>query len=90
VKSRSLLIAQILAFAGLYYYCGKFGLSLAFLNKSASAIWPPSGLSLAVLLLLGTRLWPGVFMGAFLVNITTHVGVGPTLGSPWVIRWKRF
>ncbi|MEY2427409.1 MAG: hypothetical protein QOJ40_294 [Verrucomicrobiota bacterium] len=80
MKSRSLLAAQILALAGLYYYCGKFGLSLAFLNESASAIWPPTGLSLAVLLLLGNRLWPGIFLGAFLVNSTTHVGIATTLG----------
>src|SRR5881394_2947715 len=80
VKSRILLVAQILALAGLYYYCGKFGLSLAFVNASASAIWPPTGLALAVLLLRGYRLWPGVFLGAFLVNIVTQGGVAITLG----------
>ena len=80
MKSRILLFAQIVALAGLYFYCGKFGLSLAFLNASASAIWPPTGLALAVLLLYGYRLWPGVFLGAFLVNITTQGGLATTLG----------
>src|SRR5882724_1902293 len=40
-KSRILLLAQILVFTGLYLCCGLFGLSLAFVNPSASAIWPP-------------------------------------------------
>jgi len=31
-----------------------------------------AGLALAALLLFGQRLWPGVFIGAFLVNITTQ------------------
>src|SRR4051812_10222740 len=65
-------IIGILALAAVYYAAGKFGLSLAFLNRSASAVWPPSGIALAALLLVGQRLWPGAFLGAFLVNITTQ------------------
>jgi len=64
----------------IYFASGKLGLSLAFLNASASAVWPPTGLALAALLLFGWRLWPGVFIGAFLVNITTQGSVGTTLG----------
>jgi integral membrane sensor domain MASE1 len=55
-----------------YFLAGQFGLSLAFLNASASAVWPSSGIALAALLLWGYRLWPGIFFGAFLVNITTQ------------------
>src|SRR5205809_7543083 len=63
--------ASVLAFAAVYFCAGKFGLSLASVNASASAIWPPSGLALAATLLWGYRLWPGIFLGAFLVNFTT-------------------
>ena len=38
------------------------------------------GLALAVLLVWGTRLWPGIFLGAFLVNITTEGSVLTSLG----------
>jgi len=72
-------ITAILALAAVYFLAGKFGLSLAIVHPSASAIWPPSGIALAALLLCGYRLWPGVFLGAFLVNITTHVGPLTTL-----------
>ncbi|HEX4922131.1 MAG TPA: MASE1 domain-containing protein, partial [Candidatus Bathyarchaeia archaeon] len=40
----------------------------ATLNASASPVWPPTGLAIAVLLLYGSRLWPGVYVGAFLAN----------------------
>src|SRR6266516_513790 len=70
MSSRRKLIA-IVVFAAVYFCAGWFGLSLAFVNKSASAVWPPTGLALAVLMLRGRRLWPGVFTGAFLVNILT-------------------
>src|SRR5213592_532040 len=63
--------AFILAFAAVYFCAAKFGLSLALVNPSASAIWPPTGLALAATLLWGYRLWPGIFLGAFLVNFAT-------------------
>jgi integral membrane sensor domain MASE1 len=37
-------------------------------------------LALAALLLLGSSIWPGIFMGAFLVNLTTAGSVGTSLG----------
>ena len=64
-------IAPILVVAALYFAAGKLGLSLAYINPSASAVWPPTGLALATLLLWGYRLWPGVLIGAFLVNFAT-------------------
>src|SRR5438034_2777800 len=64
-------LAAILALAAVYFCAGKFGLSLASLNGSASAVWPPTGIALAAVLLWGHRLWPGIFLGAFLVNFAT-------------------
>ena len=40
----------------------------ATLNVSSSPVWPPTGLAIAVLLLWGPELWPGVFVGAFAAN----------------------
>src|SRR5438552_18256611 len=65
-------LAAILALAAVYFCAGKFGLSLASLNGSASAVWPPTGIALAAVLLWGHRLWPGIFLGAFLVNFATN------------------
>src|SRR5207302_11227482 len=54
-----------------YFIAGKLGLKLAFLHASASPVWPPAGIALAALLVLGYRTWPAIFLGAFLVNVTT-------------------
>src|SRR5881398_3208730 len=55
----------------IYFVAGKLGLVLASLHASASPVWPPAGIALAALLLLGYRAWPAIFIGAFLVNVTT-------------------
>ena len=58
-------------FAIIYVIAGKIGLNLASLHASASPVWPPAGIALAAILLLGYRAWPAIFVGAFLVNLTT-------------------
>jgi signal transduction histidine kinase len=58
-------------FAIIYLVAGKIGLHLASLHASASPVWPPAGIALAAILLLGYRAWPAIFVGAFLVNLTT-------------------
>jgi len=73
-------LAAMLAVAVVYFFSGKFGLSLAIVNGSATAVWPPTGIALATTLLWGYRLWPGIFIGAFLVNITTQGSWGTSLG----------
>ena len=35
----------------------------------ASPVWPAAGLALAAQLVLGRRVWPGVWLGAFLVDL---------------------
>jgi len=74
--SRAVLAAQIAGLAALYFAAGRLGLSLAQVHSSASAVWPPTGLSIAALLLLGRGAWPGVFLGALAVNWTNS-------GNPW-------
>src|SRR2546425_6344054 len=75
------------AIFGLYVLAGKVGLSLALIHASASPVWPPTGIALAALLTLGYRVWPAIFVGAFVVNITSEssatislaIAVGNTL-----------
>ena len=61
----------VVCLAAGYYVSGKLGLLLAIPPGYATAIWPPSGIALAGLLLGGYRLWPGVVLGSFCVNIAT-------------------
>jgi len=68
------------ALACLYFASGKLGLSLAFVNASASPVWPPTGIALAAFLLLGPRVWPAILAAAFLTNITTAGNAATSVG----------
>jgi len=65
--------------AAIYILAGKLGLALAFLNPSATAVWPPTGIALAAVLLFGQRVWPAIFLGAFITNEITAGTVGTSL-----------
>jgi integral membrane sensor domain MASE1 len=71
---------MILGLAAVYYGAAKLGLSLAFETASVTAVWPPTGIALAALVLFGFRLWPGVALGAFLANAWTGVPFLTVLG----------
>src|SRR5438874_1600199 len=80
INVKNWLREEMLLLATIYFFCGTFGLALASLNKSVSPIWPPTGVALAVLVLRGRELWPGVFLGAFLVNIVKQGTLLTALG----------
>ncbi len=71
VLSRRPILLELVLLALCYFAAGKLGLALAFVNPSATAVWPPTGIAFAALMVLGYRVWPGIMLGAFLVNITT-------------------
>jgi diguanylate cyclase (GGDEF)-like protein len=48
---------------------GIVGLSLAIPPGYATAVWPPSGIAIAALLMWGPRVWPGIVIGSVLVNV---------------------
>ncbi len=72
--------ALIALVAFVYFLAGKLGLSFAVVSPNASPIWPASGFALAALLLLGRRVWPGVFVGALLVNLSASDNVLMSIG----------
>ena len=63
-----------------YFLAGRLGLHFAFVHASASAVWPPTGIALAAALLFGRRVWPAVFLGAFLVNVVASGSIASSLG----------
>lgn len=73
-------IPIILALAAFYFAAGKLGLRLAIVNPSASSVWPPTGIALAALLILGYDVWPAILIGAFAVNMTTAGSIATSLG----------
>ena len=63
--------ATLCVIAFVYFGAAKFGLSLAFVDKQVTAVWPPTGIALVTLLMLGNRMWPGIMLGAFVINALT-------------------
>jgi PAS domain S-box-containing protein len=59
----------VLATAAAYYLTGRLGLALAIPPGYATIIWPPAGIALAAAALAGPRVWPGVALGSFLINL---------------------
>lgn len=67
-------LATIFMVAIAYYATGRLGLVLAIPPGYATAIWPPSGIALAAVLLFSYRVWPGIVLGSFCLNIWTAIG----------------
>jgi len=92
---------RLVGVTGVYIVAGKLGLLLAFVHASATAVWPPTGIALAALLVYGYPAWPAIFVGAFVVNVTTAGSVASSLGiaagntlealvGVWLVnRWAR-
>lgn len=76
-------VGKIVLLAAAYWLTGKLGLSMAVPPDFATVIWPPTGIVLAVLLLHGRALLPGVFLGAFILNAL--LGLPPAGG---LTQWQ--
>src|SRR5262245_17663823 len=71
---------QVALLAAAYFGAAKVGLSMAFVAEQVAAVWPPTGIALAALLLFGSRAWPGITLGAFLANVTAGAPLGTAAG----------
>jgi integral membrane sensor domain MASE1 len=65
--------------AAVYFCAARFGLSLLDDGQQASLVWPPAGIAVAAVLLFGYRVWPGIFLGAFLAELSLHVPAAAAL-----------
>jgi PAS domain S-box-containing protein len=69
---RARLVAQAGLLGAAYFAVARLALETAIPPGYASAISPGSGLALAVLLLAGPRLWPGLWLGSAAANLTVE------------------
>ena len=67
---------RVIILAAGYTLTGIVGLSLAIPPGYATAVWPPSGIALAGLMLWGPRVWPGIAIGSVLVNVAVAFSTG--------------
>jgi len=65
-------VVQVGVLAALYFAVAKISLLLAIPPGYATAVWPPSGVAVAAVLLAGNRMWPGVWLGAALANLAVQ------------------
>ena len=79
-SDRQLYAVKLAVLVAAYYGSAKLGLTLAFENGSVTAVWPPTGIALAALVLWGYRMWPGVALGALLANGWTGIPLLAVLG----------
>ena len=59
-----------------YFLAGLLGLEVQTVQPGVTPIWPPSGIAFAALMLFGLRLWPGIFIGMYLLSWMAEVPVG--------------
>jgi signal transduction histidine kinase len=85
VKPIALYVLKVAALALLYHLVARLGLKMAYVQSNTSPVWPPTGIALAALLILGYRYWPGISLGVFAGSLFTgadlNVALGMTLGN---------
>ncbi len=97
MRRRGRRIALGLAVVVAYVAAAKLGFRLALVAEQVTTIWAPTGIGEAALILWGLALWPAVWAGAFIANITTHVPLWAAAGiatgnalesaaAAWVLR----
>ncbi|MDD1606304.1 MAG: PAS domain-containing protein, partial [Methylococcaceae bacterium] len=70
VKNSWLSVLQILLLAGLYFVAGQASFSLSVAHNIVTlVVFTAEGFALAAVILLGTRLWMGVFLGQLVLAL---------------------
>ena len=60
-----------------YFTTGWLGLQIPYAGTHITLIWLPTGVAVAALLRWKRSVWPGIFIGSCLVNLS--------IGSPWLL-----
>jgi len=77
--AKALLQLALVALA--YWVAARLSLNLALVHGQVTPIWPPTGIALVAILILGRRVWPAIALAAFLVNLP----IGPSVAGAAVI-----
>lgn len=96
-SSQRTVLLEISLLALAYVCSGWLGLQLPYIGSHITLIWLPTGISVAALFLRGSAVWPGVYLGAFGVNLligsspllAAGIALGNTLGPLLSARYLR-
>ncbi len=85
VKPILIYLTKVLILAIIYHLAARLGLMMAFFQANTSPVWPPTGIGLAALFILGYQYWPGITLGVLLGSILTgapvNLAIGMALGN---------
>ncbi|TMD04467.1 MAG: hypothetical protein E6J01_12945 [Chloroflexi bacterium] len=70
--ARELIRLALVALA--YWLAARLSLNLALVHGQVTPIWPPTGIALVAMLVIGRRVWPAIAVAAFAVNLP----IGPS------------
>src|SRR5689334_21387412 len=73
-------VIALILLAATYAGAARGGLLLDAIAGFATLVWAPTGIAIAALLLFGYRLWPAIFVGAFVANLWTGASALAALG----------
>ena len=62
-REQTIIVSLVIA----YLVTGKLGLMLSFVHPAITLVWPPAGIALGALLVLGYRVWPGILLASALL-----------------------
>ena len=94
-------IGKLLLVALAYFASGRLGLAIPYIGSHVTLFWLPTGIAVAALFRLGGAVWPGVYLGSLLVNLSigsswplaAGIAVGNTLApalTAWLLRRRKF
>ncbi|HEV2954445.1 MAG TPA: MASE1 domain-containing protein [Candidatus Dormibacteraeota bacterium] len=72
--SRGRVLLELAGVALAYWVAARLSLNLALVGGQVTPIWPPTGIAVVALLVIGRRVWPAITLAAFAVNLP----IGPT------------
>jgi diguanylate cyclase (GGDEF)-like protein/PAS domain S-box-containing protein len=74
---RGQIAIRLLFLIGAYSGTGRLGLAIPYIGSNITLVWLPTGIAVAALARWGWRYWPGIWLGAVLVNLS--------IGSSWTV-----
>ena len=66
-------IVLIIVIALIYWIIAQLSLTFTFTESHTSVIWPPSGLAIGIVVIMGYQFWPAILFGSFAVNLITNI-----------------
>jgi len=93
---------RILLVGLIYFGAARYGWILAAAPTGVSPFWPPAGIALALLILWGRRVWPGILLGALAADVSLGLSlrsivvgaiantIEPLAAATLLARWPGF